>query len=65
MKMDSKEIGVDEANELAELKETTSPPPDQVKTYELYTRPITKIIWTLFKFADEIYSIANYYLLVL
>jgi hypothetical protein len=46
------------------LKETT-PPPDNVKTYELYTRPITKIIWTLFKFADEIYSIANYYLLVL
>jgi hypothetical protein len=65
MKMDSKEIGVDEANELAELKETTFPPPYQVKTYELYTRPITKIIWTLFKFADEIYSIANYYLLVL
>jgi hypothetical protein len=46
------------------LKETT-PPPDNVKTYELYTRPITKIIWTLFKFADEIYSIVNYDLLIL
>jgi hypothetical protein len=65
MELVSKGVGVDEANELDE----GNPPLLQIMSrpelFIVYTRPFSKIIWSLFKFAEEIFSIANYDLPVL